>query len=106
MNFILRFIYAVMSLSPLLIIFILKNIESIKEAQIINESWVCIAICFVMVAIFACISYLCIRPYTNINTQGHSMQCTEIEIAEPKYIPIYIAYFVIALSIPYDWIIF
>ncbi|EAH8791878.1 hypothetical protein EWP86_06355 [Campylobacter jejuni] len=27
------------------------------------------------------------------------MNCNEIEIAEPKYIPIYIAYFVIAISI-------
>ncbi|AXL33236.1 hypothetical protein C3I17_06015 [Campylobacter jejuni] len=27
------------------------------------------------------------------------MNCIEIEIAEPKYIPIYIAYFVIALSV-------
>ena len=53
------------------------------------------------------ISYLyiyCIKKY-NQNTQSEQMECNEIEIAEPKYIPIYITYFVIAVSIN-DLVIF
>lgn len=33
------------------------------------------------------------------------MECSEIEIAEPRYILIYISYFMIAVSID-NWIVF
>lgn len=98
---ILYFIYVLVALSPLAIMYLLKC----------NEFYIA---AIIFVASFA-ISYACIFlvKKCDSNTQGEKMECEAVEIAEPKYIPVYIAYFVIALSIPYDvnniinsWILF
>lgn len=100
-SFVFYLIYVAISLNPLIIIFMLKNIKfktTVIYQFIIPNSIMCI---FSVIIISFCISYLYIYYIKKHNeyTQSEQMNCIEIEIAEPKYIPIYIAYFVIALSV-------
>lgn len=99
-------IYVAMALTPLAIIFILKNeIIQILICQNNILANIIIILCIIFIAAFLSLLYICcIKKYYQ-NTECESMECNEIEIAEPKYIPIYIAYFVIAVSID-DCVIF
>lgn len=87
-----------MALTPLVVIFILrsKNIEiSIYQNIVFNN--VVIALCIIIVALLLSYFYIyCVKKYYQ-NTQSESMECSDVEIAEPKYIPVYIAYFVMLL---------
>ncbi|PPB59519.1 hypothetical protein CDQ72_09230, partial [Campylobacter hyointestinalis subsp. hyointestinalis] len=80
------YIYVLVSLTPMLIIFLLKS----------DLDYWCLSICIAILSYAFSILYIYLQnkkandEYTNIES---------IEIAEPKYIPIYIAYFVISLSI-------
>lgn len=99
-------IYVAIALTPLIVIFILKNssIEiSIYQNIVVNN--VVMALCIIIVALLLSYLYIyCIKKHSQ-NTQSESMECSDVEIAEPKYIPVYIAYFVIAVSID-DLLIF
>lgn len=95
-----------MALTPLMVIFILQN----RDIQIfiyenIGFNNLIVALCIIVVALlFSHLYIYCIKKYYQ-NTQSEPMECSEVTIAEPKYIPVYIAYFVIAVSID-DLLIF
>lgn len=89
------FIYVAMALSPLIIIFILKN--NFNEAIAIPNI-LCVLCIMILAYMLSYLYIFCIKKH-NKDVQNEQMECSEIEIAEPKYIPIYIAYFVISLSI-------
>lgn len=91
-----------MALTPLIIIFILQN-QDVFHFSIAGNIMLASCIGIVASLISHCYIY-CVRKY-NQDMQHEEIECNEIEIAEPKYIPIYIAYFVIAVSID-DWLIF
>lgn len=95
-----------MALTPLMVIFILQNRDMqtfIYENIIFNN--LIVALCIIVIALLLSYLYIyCVRKYHQ-DTESELMKCSEIEIAEPKYIPIYIAYFVIAVSID-NWIVF
>lgn len=95
-----------MALTPLMIIFILQNRDMqifIYQDIVLNN--IAISLCIIMIALL--LSYLYIycakKHYQDI--QSETIECSEVTIAEPKYIPVYIAYFVIAVSIS-DLLIF
>ncbi|STP12962.1 Uncharacterised protein [Helicobacter mustelae] len=93
------FAYVAIALSPLAIIFILQN----KSIQIPFFELIVVG-CIVPLTLVSWLYIFCIEKHYQ-NTDDEQMKCDEIEIAEPKYIPIYIAYFVIAVSID-NWLIF
>lgn len=64
-----------------------------------------ISLCVIVIALSLSYLYIYCTKRHYCHTQGEQMECSEVEIAEPKYIPIYIAYFVIAVSID-SWFIF
>lgn len=97
--FIFYFIYIFVALTPLLIIFILKN-----EIQIILNH-IFIAIILFIFSLVVSYFYIFLFKKYNKDKNSETMESIEVEIAEPKYIPIYIAYFVIALSIPNNLLI-
>ncbi|MDD7600285.1 MAG: hypothetical protein SPJ69_01150 [Campylobacter sp.] len=80
------YIYVLLSLTPMLIIFLLKSD--------LNYWLWALLICIVGFALSNLYIYL-----QNKKTNDEHANIESIEIAEPKYIPIYIAYFVISLSI-------
>lgn len=95
-----------MSLTPLAIIFILQNQDiQISVFQFIILGNIILAICIGFVALLLSHCYIHFVKKYNQDKQDEEMECNEIEIAEPRYIPIYIAYFVIAISID-NWIVF
>lgn len=101
--YIFYFIYVAIALNPLLIIFILNNeIQFIYKDIIFDNLHITIVI-FIFSSI---LSWLYIFLSKKNNKNNETMECVETEIAEPKYIPIYVAYFVIALSIKNNWLIF
>lgn len=103
--YIFYFVYVAMAISPILIIFILNNeIQFIYRNMIFNHFCI-ITVIFIFSSIVSWIYILLYKKYYK-NKGSETMVCVEVEIAEPKYIPIYIAYFVIALSIKNNWIIF
>ncbi|RAX54977.1 hypothetical protein CCY99_02235 [Helicobacter sp. 16-1353] len=57
------------------------------------------AIAVVLIAVLISWVYIKINKKCHHNTQSEQIQCDEVKIAEPKYIPIYIAYFIIPLSV-------
>ncbi|RDU54811.1 hypothetical protein CQA49_04380 [Helicobacter sp. MIT 00-7814] len=100
-----------MSLTPLIVFFIIKNTDIYIDIFSFKLNNIYLSVIIICVA--AAISYLYIYTIKKKCKPNDSMICCKVEIAEPKYIPIYITYFVIALSIPYDkhnvfysWIIF
>lgn len=99
------FVYVAMALTPLLIIFILNNeIQFIYKGIIFDNIRITIGI-FIF-SLLVSWFYIFLSKKNNKNKNSETMECIEVEIAEPKYIPIYIAYFVIALSIKHNWLIF
>ncbi|MBX7490629.1 hypothetical protein [Helicobacter turcicus] len=98
--FIFYLIYIAMALTPLVVIFILQNrdIQIFIYKNIVFNNLI-VTLCIIVLALLLSHLYIyCVKKYYQ-NTQSELMECSEIEIAEPKYIPIYIAYFVIAVSI-------
>ncbi|MBE7358068.1 hypothetical protein CSPB12327_01765 [Campylobacter sp. RM12327] len=82
---ILELLYLLMAISPILIIYLIKN----------NYIYFSIVICI--------IAYIFSNLFIYIKTKEEANEtsglCNLVEIAEPKFIPIYIAYFVVSLSI-------
>ncbi len=101
-------VYVAMAITPMLIVFALRS-EKVNLFALNLDSY-SFSVAILLIAFLLSCSYIFFIKKTNKNTQHETMKCSEIEIAEPKYIPIYIAYFVIALSIPkieYNgWIVF
>lgn len=99
-------VYVAMALTPLIIIFVLgKDFGTTTVYQFVIPNNILCVLCIIFVALILSYLYIyCVKKY-NQNTQSEQMECSEIEIAEPKYIPIYITYFVIAVSIN-DFMIF
>ena len=93
-------VYVAMSLTPLIIIFVLgKEFGTTTVYQFVIPNNILCVLCIIFVALILSYLYIyCVKKYKQ-NTQSEQMECGEIEIAEPKYIPIYITYFVIAVSI-------
>lgn len=85
------YLYVISSLSPLAIIFIFN-----KKLEYTLEYKMYLGILMLLSSLL--ISYFFIRLCERYFS-GETMTCKAIEVAEPKYIPIYIAYFVISLSI-------
>lgn len=85
--FLLSHIYIIATLTPMLIIFILR------------DGMYYLATCIFAVALVLSNLYVYLIKAVNKSVQPEQFSCNKIEIAEPKYVPIYIAYFVIALSI-------
>lgn len=85
---ILEYVYIISAISPILIIFLIKNYYYILTSFI-----------FILACIFSNL-YIYLKIKTEKDSQDEkSGDCSLIEIAEPKFMPIYIAYFVISLSI-------
>lgn len=107
-SYIFYLVYVAMAITPMLIVFALRN-EKVNLFMLNLDSLAFSVSVFLIALLLSC-SYICFIKKINKNIQSETMKCSEIEIAEPKYIPIYIAYFVIALSIPkieYNgWIVF
>ncbi|WP_279062176.1 hypothetical protein, partial [Campylobacter lanienae] len=80
------YIYVLLSLTPMLIIFLLKS-------DLNYWLW---ALLISIVGFAFSNFYIYVQ---NKKTNDEHANIESIEIAEPKYIPIYIAYFVISLSI-------
>ncbi|RDU57922.1 hypothetical protein [Helicobacter sp. MIT 99-5507] len=109
------YLYVAVAITPFAIIFILKNSEikiSIEIWDYVVNNYLIILIIFA-ISLFLSWLYIVVVQQCYKDTQSEQICSTEIEIAEPKYIPIYITYFVIALSIPYSqensihgWILF
>ena len=101
-------VYVAMALTPMLIVFVLRS-DKVDIVAFSFDSWIFAIIVFIL-AFLLSYSYITFIKKINNDIQPETMECTEIEIAEPRYIPIYIAYFVIALSIPKiennGWIVF
>lgn len=89
-----------MALTPLVVIFILQNRDiQMFICENIGFNNLIAALCIIVVALLSSHLYIyCVKKYYQ-NTQSEPMECSEVTIAEPKYIPVYIAYFVIAVSI-------
>ncbi len=89
-----------MALTPLVVIFILQNRDTqMFICENIGFNNLIVALCIIVVALLLSHLYIyCVKKYYQ-NTQSELMECSEVTIAEPKYIPVYIAYFVIAVSI-------
>lgn len=101
-------VYVAMAITPMLIVFALRS-EKV-DLFVLNLDSLVFSVAILLIALLLSCSYIFFIRKINKNIQAETMKCSEIEIAEPKYIPIYIAYFVIALSIPkieYNgWIVF
>ena len=101
-------VYVAMALTPMLIVFVLRS-DKVDIVAFSFDSWIFAIIVFIL-AFLLSYSYITFIKKINNDIQPETMECTEIEIAEPRYIPIYIAYFVIALSVPKiennGWIVF
>lgn len=106
LGFIFYLVYVAMALTPLVIIFILgKDFGTITILQFTIPNSILYALSIMVFALLFSYFYIhCVKKY-NSDTQSEQIECSEIEIAEPKYIPIYITYFVIAVSIN-DFILF
>ncbi|MCI6641019.1 MULTISPECIES: hypothetical protein [Campylobacter] len=90
----LEIVYVFMAISPILIIFLLKSGYYVLPFFIFIVAYICSNLYI----------YLKIKTEKNFEESGN---CNLIEIAEPKFVPIYIAYFVVSLSIEANnWIIF
>lgn len=89
-----------MALTPIMVIFILQNRNiQIFISQDIVLSNVVVSLCIIVVALLSSYLYIyCVKKYYQ-NIESERIEYSEIEIVEPKYIPVYIAYFVIAVSI-------
>ncbi|WP_163499586.1 hypothetical protein [Helicobacter suis] len=91
------FVYVFIALTPALVIFTLHVVAFtfLNFAYVVLGSIVC-----------AMLSYIYMYLIERYMKPSDKMSAVEmVEIAEPKYIPVYIAYFVIAVSIE-DWKIF
>lgn len=89
-------LYIFTAVSPIVIIFLIKK-----------ESYFCAFSLFVFAFVYSNLFLnCCLKKFGD-----ESVECDFVEIAEPKFTPIYIAYFVVALSVNNDnillfWIIF
>lgn len=95
--FVFYLIYIAMALTPLIVIFILRIPICIYQDIVFNN--IIVALCMVVFALLFSYLYIyCVKKHYQ-DTQSEQIECSEIEVAEPKYIPVYIAYFVISASI-------
>lgn len=81
------FLYVLVSLGPVFAVFLINTGAKFESFFIFIISFV--------------ISYLYTACLCKFKTARETMICDKIEIAEPKYTPVYIAYFIVALNI-YD----
>ncbi|WP_121022791.1 hypothetical protein [Helicobacter vulpis] len=95
--FLFYFVYVFIALTPAGVIFYLHNTTfTLLELALISLG---VLVC----ALLSCLYMRLIEKYILPFDATHSVEV--VEVAEPKYIPIYIAYFVIAVSLE-NWIIF
>jgi hypothetical protein len=98
----LDFFWIISSMSLYILFFKISNIRETTSINIFNNIEIfkiSISTDYILIAIIALSSFILLPVYKKIITPNDTLKINSIKVAEPIYIPVYVAYFVIAMSI-------